>query len=113
MEWFKRKIIRSGDLNIKSEEVEMWMREQQSQYKEMLKEKERMGRIRKKKSQVSAFQEGIEEQINPDFMDDEVKDFLGSFTPETRPPTPEEKRQKKKRQGGYEESTDSYFDDVF
>ena len=113
VEWFKRKIIRSGDLNIKSEEVEMWMREQQSQYKEMLKEKERMGRIRKKKSQVSAFQEGIEEQINPDFMDDEVKDFLGSFTPETRPPTPEEKRQKKKRQGGYEESTDSYFDDVF
>ena len=46
-------------------------------------------------------------------MDDEVKDFLGSFTPETRPPTPEEKKQKKKRQGGYEESTDSYFDDVF
>ena len=113
VEWFKRKIIRSGDLNIKSEEVEMWMREQQSQYKDMLKEKERMGRIRKKKSQVSAFSEGIDEQINPDFMDDEVKDFLGSFTPDTRPPTPEEKKQKKKRQGGYEESTDSYYDDAF
>tara|TARA_R110002012_G_scaffold75574_8_gene190964 strand:- start:321 stop:3044 length:2724 start_codon:yes stop_codon:yes gene_type:complete len=113
VEWFKRKIIRSGDLNIKSEEIEMWMREQQSEYKEMLKEKERMGRIRKKKSQVSAFSDGIDEQINPDFMDDEVKDFLGSYTPETRPPTPEEKRQKKKRQGGYEESTDSYYDDAF
>ena len=65
---------------------EMWMREQQSQYKDMLKEKERMGRIRKKKSQVSVFSESIEEQINPDFMDDEVKDFLGSYTPDTRPP---------------------------
>ncbi len=113
VEWFKRKIIRDGELNIKSEEVEMWMREQQSQYKDMLKEKERMGRIRKKKSQVSAFTESIDEQINPDFMDDEVKDFLGSYTPETRPPTPEEKKQKKKRQGGYEESTDSYYDDAF
>jgi hypothetical protein len=113
VEWFKRKIIRSGDLNIKSEEIEMWMREQQSQYKDMLKEKERMGRIRKKKSQVSAFSESIDEQINPDFMDDEVKDFLGSFTPDTRPPTPEDKKQKKKRQGGYEESTDSYYDDAF
>jgi len=113
VEWFKRKIIRGGDLNIKSEEIEMWMREQQSQYKDMLKEKERMGRIRKKKSQVSVFSESIEEQINPDFMDDEVKDFLGSYTPDTRPPTPEEKKMEKKRKGGYEESTDSYYDDAF
>ena len=113
VEWFKRKIIRSGDLNIKSEEIENWMREQQDQYKNMLKEKERMGRIRKKKTQVSAYKESMDEQINPDFMDDEIKDFLGSYTPETRPPTPDEKKMKKKRQGGYEESTDSYYDDVF
>ena len=75
---------------------EMWMREQQSQYKDMLKEKERMGRIRKKKSQVSVFSESIEEQINPDFMDDEVKDFLGSYTPDTRPPLHRKRRKWRK-----------------
>ena len=113
VEWFKRKIIRSGDLNIKSEEIEEWMREQQTEYKEMLKAKERQGRIRKRKSQVSAYQEGIEEQIDPDFMDDEVKDFLGEYTPDSRPPTPEEKKLEKKRKGGYEPETKSYYDDVF
>ena len=46
VEWFKRKIIRSGDLNIKSEEIEEWMRAQQTQYTDMLKDKERNGRIR-------------------------------------------------------------------
>jgi hypothetical protein len=113
VEWFKRNIIRTGDLNIKSEEIEEWMREQQSQYKEMLKTKERQGRLRKRKSQVSAFREGMEEQINPDFMDSEVKDYIDSFIPKERPPSPTEKKLERKRKGGYEPKQSSYYDEVF
>jgi len=113
VEWFKRQIIRSGDLNIKAEEIEIWMREQQSQYKEMLKAKERQGRIRKKKSQVSAYREGMEEQIEPDFKDDEVKDYIDTFIPDERPPSPTERKLEKKRKGGYEPKQSSYYDEVF
>ena len=113
VEWFKRTIIQTGDLNITDEEIEMWMREQQDEYKQTLKDNERQGRVRIRKKQVSAFTEGIEEQINPDFMDNEVKDFMGSFTPETRPPTPEEQRIEKKKKGGYSPEQGSYYDEVF
>lgn len=113
VEWFKRNIIRTGDLNIKSEEIEEWMREQQSQYKEMLKTKERQGRLRKRKSQVSAYREGMEEQINPDFMDSEVKDYIDTFIPKERPPSPTEKKLERKRKGGYEPKQSSYYDEVF
>jgi len=113
VEWFKRKIIRSGDLNIKTEEIEEWMRSQQTQYNDMLKDKERNGRIRKRKSQVSAYIEGVEEQINPDFMDSEVKDHLNEFIPQSRPPTEQDRKIEKKRKGGYEPETKSYYDDVF
>ena len=113
VEWFKRQIIRSGDLNIKAEEIEMWMREQQTQYKEMLKAKERQGRIRRKKSQVSAYREGMEEQIEPDFKDDEVKDYIDTFIPDERPPSPTERKLEKKQKGGYEPKQSSYYDEVF
>lgn len=113
VEWFKRTIIQTGDLNITDEEIEMWMREQQDEYKQTLKENERQGRVRRKKKQVSAFTEGIEEQINPDFMDNEVKEFMGTFTPETRPPTPEEQRIERKKKGGYSPEQGSYYDEVF
>jgi len=113
VEWFKRNIIRTGDLNIRSEEIEEWMRQQQSQYKEMLKTKERQGRLRKRKSQVSAYREGMEEQINPDFMDSEVKDYIDTFIPKERPPSPTEKKLERKRKGGYEPKQSSYYDEVF
>jgi hypothetical protein len=113
VEWFKRSIIRSGDLNIKSEEIEEWMREQQSQYKEMLKETERQGRVRKRKSQVSVYREGMDDQINPEFMDTEVKDYIDTFIPKERPPSPTEKKLEKKRKGGYEPKQSSYYDEVF
>jgi exonuclease III len=113
VEWFKRTIIQTGDLNITDEEIEMWMREQQDEYKQTLKENERQGRVRRKKKQVSAYTEGIEEQINPDFIDNEVKDYLGKFTPETRPPTPEEQRIERKKKGGYSPEQGSYYDEVF
>lgn len=113
VEWFKRQIIQTGDLNITAEEIEMWMREQQDEYKQTLKEIERQGRQRKKKKQVSAYLEGVEDQINPDFMDTEVKDHLETFIPKTRPPTPEEARIEKKKKGGYSPEQGSYYDEVF
>ena len=113
VEWFKRKIIQSGDLNIKQEEIEQWMRAQQDEFKQMTKDAERQGRVRRRKKQVSGFEHDMEEIINPDFIDDEVKDFLGDFTPETRPPTPEEERIEKKKKGGYSPESKSYYDEVF
>jgi len=113
VEWFKRQIIQTGDLNITAEEIEMWMRDQQDEYKQTLKEIERQGRIRRKKKQVSAYLEGVEEQINPDYMDTEVKDHLEKFIPQTRPPTPEEARIEKKKKGGYSPEQGSYYDEVF
>ena len=113
VEWFKRQIIQTGDLNITAEEIEMWMRDQQDEYKQTLKEIERQGRIRRKKKQVSAYLEGVEEQINPDYMDTEVKDHLEKFIPKTRPPTPEEARIEKKKKGGYSPEQGSYYDEVF
>ena len=113
VEWFKRKIIQSGDLNIKQEEIEEWMRAQQDEFKQMIKDAERQGRVRRRKKQVSGFEHDMEEIINPDFIDDEVKDFLGDFTPETRPPTPEEERIEKKKKGGYSPESKSYYDEVF
>jgi hypothetical protein len=113
VEWFKRTIIQTGDLNITAEEIEMWMRDQQDEYKQTLKEIERQGRLRRRKKQVSAYTEGMEEQIDPDFMDTEVKDFMGTFTPDTRPPTPEEARIEKKKKGGYTPQQGSYYDEVF
>jgi hypothetical protein len=113
VEWFKRSIIQSGDLNITNEEIELWMREQQDQYMQTLKDIERQGRLKRKKKQVSAYTEGIEEQINPDFMDSEVEEFMEEFTPETRPPTPEEERIERKKKGGYSPEQGSYYDEVF
>jgi len=113
VEWFKRQIIQTGDLNITAEEIEMWMRDQQDEYKQTLKEIERQGRIRRKKKQVSAYLEGVEDQINPDFFDTEVQDFKQDFTPTTRPPTPEESRIERKKKGGYTPEQGSYYDEVF
>jgi hypothetical protein len=113
VEWFKRQIIQTGDLNITAEEIEMWMRDQQDEYKQTLKEIERQGRIRRKKKQVSAYLEGVEDQINPDFFDTEVEDFKQDFTPATRPPTPEESRIERKKKGGYTPEQGSYYDEVF
>ena len=51
VEWFKRRL--SPDLNIKQEEIEEWMRQQQDEFQMMMRDAERMG-VRRRK-QVSAF----------------------------------------------------------
>jgi len=113
VEWFKRKIINKGDLNIKQEEIEMWMREQQDEFQQMMRDAERMGRVRKKKKQVSAFGLDMIDSINTDFEDNEVQEFMKDYIPKSRPPTPEEQMIERQQKGGYSPEANSYFDEVF
>ena len=113
VEWFKRKIINSGDLNIKQEEIEMWMREQQDEFQQMMQDAERMGRVRKRKKQASAYGLDLSEVITPDFEDKEVQEFMKEYLPKSRPPTPEEQAIEKQRKGGYAPFSKSYYDEVF
>ena len=113
VEWFKRKIINKGDLNIKQEEIEMWMREQQDEFKQMMSDAERQGRVRKRKKQVSAYGLDLSEVISPDFEDKEVQEFMKEYLPKSRPPTPEEQAIEKQRKGGYAPFSKNYYDEVF
>ncbi len=113
VEWFKRKIINKGDLNIKQEEIEMWMREQQDEFQQMMSDAERQGRIRKRKKQVSAYGLDLSEVITPDFEDKEVQEFMEEYLPQSRPPTPEEQAIEKQRKGGYAPFSKNYYDEVF
>ena len=63
VEWFKSRILRSAgvdELDVKTEEIEQWMEAQRKEYTDMLRTKERAGRLRKRKRQVSAYREGAE-----------------------------------------------------
>jgi len=113
VEWFKRKIINRGDLNIKQEEIEMWMRQQQDEFSMMMRDAERMGRVRKRKKQVSAYALDVLDAINTDFEDKEVQEFMNDYLPKSRPPTPEEEMLERQRKGGYSPQSKSYFDEVF
>jgi hypothetical protein len=113
VEWFKRKIINSGDLNIKQEEIEMWMRQQQDEFQMMMRDAERMGRVRKRKKQVSAYALDKLETLNTDFEDKEVQEFMKDYLPQSRPPTPEEEMLERQRKGGYSPQSKSYYDEVF
>ena len=113
VEWFKRKIINRGDLNIKQEEIEEWMRQEQDEFSMMMRDAERMGRVRKKKKQVSAYSLDILDTLNTDFEDKEVQEFLKDYLPKSRPPTPEEEMIERQQKGGYSPQAKSYFDEVF
>ena len=113
VEWFKRKIINSGDLNIKAEEIEMWMRQQQDEFTQMMRDAERQGRVRKKKKQVSAYGLDMLDALNTDFEDKEIQEFMQDYLPKSRPPTPEEEMLERQRKGGYSPQSKSYYDEVF
>jgi hypothetical protein len=91
VEWFKSRILRSAgvdELDVKTEEIEQWMEAQRKEYTDMLRTKERAGRLRKRKRQVSAYREGAEgalaeankssvdtRALDPEEMDDLLKDI--------------------------------------
>jgi hypothetical protein len=61
VEWYKAKILRKGELGLTVEEIEDWVRSQQEEYRAMLKTKERVGRLRRRRRQVAAWREGLED----------------------------------------------------
>lgn len=90
VEWFKGRILRSAgvdELDVKTEEIEKWMEAQRKEYTDMLRSKERAGRLRKRKRQVSAYREGVDgaladankssvdtRALDPDDLDDLLRD---------------------------------------
>ena len=77
VEWFKARILQNGgDLTAKSEEIEEWMEQQGKEYQDMLKQKERSGRLRKRRSQISGYAREVGDLMTRDQMDTEVYDFV-------------------------------------
>lgn len=69
VEWYKAKILKSGKLGITPEEIEDWVRNQQEEYRETLKLKERQGRLRTRRRQQAAWRVGLEDTISGDFLE--------------------------------------------
>ena len=76
VEWFKARLLQGGDLKAKAEEIETWMEAQGQQYQEMLKQKERSGRLRRRRSQISAYKREVDDILSPDTIDTEVYEFV-------------------------------------
>ena len=98
VEWFKAKIISQGDLKMTQEEVEEWMESQKTEYKDMLRMKERQGRLKRRKRQVSAYlDKDLEDSLYGHFIDtedlrpEEIEKLLKKI--EGRPPPPEEEKE--------------------
>ena len=96
VEWYKAKLINQGDLGITSEEIENWLASQRQQYTEMLKEKERQGRLRRRRRQVDAWRESLGDSLSGDWIDTSVYDLdeetINKLFPEIKklPPPKEE-----------------------
>ena len=69
VEWYKAKILRKGELGLTPEEIEDWVRSQQTEYRETLKLKERQGRLRTRRRQQAAWREGLEDTLAGDFYE--------------------------------------------
>ena len=69
VEWYKAKILRKGELGLTPEEIEDWVRSQQTEYRETLKLKERQGRLRTRRRQQAAWREGLEDTLSGDFYE--------------------------------------------
>lgn len=75
VEWYKRKILNNDVLNMSNDEVEAWIDAQQAEYRKMLIDKERQGRLRRRRRQQSAIANGLEEIIQGEFLVSE-QDFV-------------------------------------
>ena len=79
VEWYKAKILQAGRLGLTLEEIEDWVRMQQDEYRATLKQKERAGRMRRRRRQVAVWKEGLEDTLEGDFMEkggfDTLKDL--------------------------------------
>jgi hypothetical protein len=71
VEWFKARLLNKGDVKASAEEIETWVESQAQEYRDMLRYKERQGRLRRRKKQVSGYMEEIEENFGPMTIDNE------------------------------------------
>jgi len=99
VEWYKAKILRKGELGLTVEEIEDWVRSQQEEYRAMLKTKEREGRLRRRRRQVAAWREGLEDtdSIQKGGFDS-LKDFdraAAEYVPPPTEPSPDTTRKSK------------------
>jgi hypothetical protein len=76
VEWFKARVLQEGDIKAKGEEIEEWMEQQGKEYQDMMKQKERGGRLRKRRSQISAYKREVGDLMTPDQIDTQVYDFV-------------------------------------
>jgi|TARA_B100001778_G_scaffold115920_2_gene95119 hypothetical protein len=79
VEWYKRKMISGDVLNMTTEEIEAWVQSQQAEYRKMLIDNERQGRVRKRRRQQSAIAHDLEEQIQGEFVVSEMDFLEGDF----------------------------------
>lgn len=75
VEWYKRKILNDDVLNMTNEEIEAWIDAQQAEYRKMLIDKERQGRLRRRRRQQSAIANELEELLQGEFVVSEM-DFI-------------------------------------
>ena len=71
VEWFKARLLAGGDIKATAEEIENWVEAQGAEYREMLKYKERQGRLRRRRKQVSGYMREIEDNLGPMTIDTE------------------------------------------
>jgi len=95
VEWYKAKILRKGELGLTPEEIEDWVRSQQTEYRETLKLKERQGRLRTRRRQQAAWREGLEDTLSGDFYEttgfenlEQLDSAAETFVPDTRNSAP-------------------------
>ena len=79
VEWYKRKMISGDVLNMTNEEIEAWVQSQQAEYRKMLIDNERQGRVRRRRRQQSAIAHDLEEQIQGEFVVSEMDFIEGDF----------------------------------
>ena len=79
VEWYKRKVLNNDVLNMTSEEIEAWIETQQAEYRKMLIDKERQGRLRRRRKQQSAVANDLEDLIQGEFVVSEMDFIEGDF----------------------------------
>ena len=79
VEWYKRKVLNNDVLNMTSEEIEAWIETQQAEYRKMLIDKERQGRLRRRRKQQSAVANDLEDLIQGEFVVSDMDFIEGDF----------------------------------
>ena len=78
VEWYKRKIMGQDTSSITLEELEAWMATQRQQYQDLIKARDRHGRLRKRREEAGtlnpAVTRDLQDRLDGDFyaLDEEL-----------------------------------------